>query len=214
MNATDEVIPFLKKIKGELEALSQMTIHVGIQGDADSEILTIARVHEYGATITPKSAKNLCIPIHRDSYGKSPRDFADLFFITSEAGYVFGVVEKQRKRKSKNGDDLVFLFLLLPSVTIPERSFIRAGYDHNKNRLAEVVQAEVAEIFQGRQTARKAAEFIGGKAVDFIREYMTEASNFTPKGDIQRARAPSYANNPLMVTGRLRNSITFKVEEG
>lgn len=212
MKIKDDVIPFLKRVRDEMELLGRLKIKVGIQGDADSEILTIARVHEYGATITAKTAKNLCIPIHRDSYGKSPRDFPDLFFITSEAGYVFGVVEKQKKRK-KQGDDLIFLFLLLPSVTIPERSFIRAGYDKNKNRLAEVVQAEVAEIYQGRQTARKAAEFIGGKAVEFIQEYMSEASNFTPKGSIQRDRAPSYANNPLIVTGRLRNSITFKVEE-
>lgn len=212
MKTTNEVIPFLKKVRDEMELLGRLRIKVGIQGDADSDILTIARVHEYGATITAKSAKNLCIPINKQSYGKSPRDFPDLFFITSEAGYVFGVVEKQRKRK-KGGDDLVFLFLLLPSVTIPERSFIRAGYDANKDRLAEVVQAEVAEIYQGRQTARKAAEWIGGKAVEFIQQYMEEASHFTPKGSIQRDRAPSYADKPLIVTGRLRNSITFKVEE-
>lgn len=212
MKTKDEVIPFLKKVRDEMELLGRLRIKVGIQGDADSDILTIARVHEYGATITAKSAKNLCIPINPQSYDKSPRDFPDLFFITSEAGYVFGVIEKQRKRK-KGGDDLVFLFLLLPSVTIPERSFIRAGYDANKDKLTEIVQAEVSEIYQGRQTARKAAEWIGGKAVELIQQYMEEASHFTPKGNIQRARAPSYADKPLIVTGRLRNSITFKVEE-
>lgn len=210
MRTKDEVIPFLKKVRDELEALGRLKIKVGIQGDADSEILTIARVHEYGATITAKSAKNLCIPINSKSYGKSPRDFQDLFFITSEAGYVFGAVDKPGGKK---GNNLEFLFLLLPSVTIPERSFIRAGFDHNKNALAEIVHQEIAEIYQGRQTARGAAEWIGGKAVDLIQEYMTDASHFTPKGDIQRARAPSYADSPLMVTGRLRNSITYKVEE-
>ena len=213
MKTKDEVIPFLKKVRDEMELLGRLRIKVGIQGDADSDILTIARVHEYGATITAKSAKNLCIPINKQSYDKSPRDFPGLFFITSEAGYVFGVVEKQRKRKKKGGDDLVFLFLLLPSVTIPERSFIRAGYDANKDRLTEIVQAEVAEIYQGRQTARGAAEWIGGKAVELIQQYMEEASHFAPKGSIQRDRAPSYADKPLTVTGRLRNSITFKVEE-
>lgn len=213
MKTKDEVIPFLKKVRDEMELLGRLRIKVGIQGDADSDILTIARVHEYGATITAKSAKNLCIPINKQSYDKSPRDFPGLFFITSEAGYVFGVVEKQRKRKKKGGDDLVFLFLLLPSVTIPERSFIRAGYDANKDKLAEIVQAEVAEIYQGRQTARGAAEWIGGKAVELIQQYMEEASHFTPKGSIQRDRAQSYADKPLIVTGRLRNSITFKAEE-
>ena len=213
MKTKDEVIPFLRKVKAEMEALGRLKIKVGIQGDADNEILTIARVHEYGATITPKSTKNLCIPIHRDSYGKSPRDFQDLFFIRSKDGYLFGVVAKKGRKNLENENNLIFLFLLLPSVTIPERSFIRAGYDHNKNVLAEIVQKEVAEIYQGRKTARQAAEWIGGKAVDLIREYMTEAGNFTPKGKIQRERAPSYADSPLMVTGRLRNSITYKVEE-
>lgn len=206
----DEVLPFLRKVKAELETLNRLKIKVGIQGDADSDILVIARVHEYGATITAKSAKNLCIPIHRDSYGKSPRDFPDLFFIRSEVGHLFGVVEKKRGRKD---DKLKFLFLLLPSVTIPERSFIRAGFDHNKNALAEIVQQEVSEIIQGCTTAREAAEWIGGKAVDLIREYMMTASNFKPKGKIQRERYPSWADNPLVVTGRLRNSITYKVEE-
>ena len=212
MKTKDEVITFLRQVKAEMDTLRRLKIKVGIQGDADSEILTIARVHEYGAVITAKSAKNLCIPIHKDSYNKSPRDFQDLFFIRSEAGYLFGVVEKQGRRR-KDGDSLEFLFLLVPSVTIPERSFIRAGFDSNKNVLAQYTQECVADVCQGKRTAYQAAELIGGKAVDLIREFMTDASNFPPKGKIQRERAPSYADSPLMVSGRLRNSITFKIEE-
>lgn len=214
MRTTDGVTPEIERIRRELEHLNRIRIKVGIQGDADSEILTIARVHEYGAVITAKTTKNLAIPIHRESYGKSPRDFPGLFFIRSEAGYLFGVVEKGRRRKGSEGDNLKFLFLLLPSVTIPERSFIRAGYDSNKNRLAEVVKDQVSEIIFNRKTATQAAEYIGGKAVDFIREFINDASNFEPKGNIQKERHPSWANSPLIVTGRLRNSITWKIEEG
>ncbi len=47
----DEVTPDLARIKRELTALSHMEIHVGIQGDEDSEMLIIASVHEFGATI-------------------------------------------------------------------------------------------------------------------------------------------------------------------
>ena len=71
MTLNDQVIPELKRIRDELEKLKTFTIHVGIQGDADSEILTIARVHEFGATIHAKNAKNLCIPINKLSYDKS-----------------------------------------------------------------------------------------------------------------------------------------------
>lgn len=213
MQVRDNVLPHLRRVKAELEKLNGTRIKIGIQGNADSELLMIARVHEYGATITPKATRNLCIPIHKDSYDKSPRDFQDLFFIRSRDGYLFGVVAKKGRRDKENPNNLKFLFLLLPSVTIPERSFIRAGYDANKNRLAEVVKDQVSEIILHGKTATEAAEYIGGKAVDFIREFMTDASNFEPKGKIQRERYPSYADSPLMVTGRLRNSITWEVEE-
>lgn len=214
MKRKDEVTPYLLELKAELEKLSKMRIKVGIQSDADGEILMIARVHEYGATITAKNAKNLCIPISPKSYGKSPRDFPDLFFIRSEAGYLFGVTAKKGRKNLESENNLNFLFLLLPSVTIPERSFIRAGFDHNKTRLAEIVQESVADVVHGRSTAEAAAKWIGGEAVKCIQEFISQASNFTPKGKLQRERYPSYADNPLVVTGRLRNSITFKIEEG
>lgn len=99
-------------------------------------------------------------------------------------------------------------------MTIPERSFIRAGYDANRNRLAEVCREAVSDIVRGKKDARTAAEWIGGKAVDFIHEFMSDASNFEPKGRIQKERAPSWANSPLVVTKRLFNSVTWKVEEG
>lgn len=213
MRVNDEIVPYLRKVKAEMETLNKLRIKVGIQGDEDSELLMIAGVHEYGATITAKSAKNLCIPISKDSYNKSPRDFQDLFFIRSKDGYLFGVTAKKGRKNTENANNLNFLFLLLPSVTIPERSFIRAGFDHNKNTLAELVQQAVADIYQGKTTARQAADWIGGQAVGLIQQFMSEAGNFTPKGRIQRERYPSYADSPLMVTGWLRNSITWKVEE-
>lgn len=224
MTLNDQVLPELRRIRAELARLRACTIHVGIQGDADSEILTIARVHEFGATITPKNAKNLCIPINKLSYDKSPRDFDSqgLFFFRSHNGFLLAAIPKQKKRRrgKKGGegggggeqDDIELLFLLLPSVTIPERSFIRAGFDANRDRLAEVCQSQVAAIIHGRKTAEQAAEWIGGKAVDFIHEFMSDSGNFAPKGDIQKERAPSWANSPLTVTKRMFNSITWKVE--
>ena len=227
MTLNDQVLPELRRIRAELEKLKACTIHVGIQGDADSEILTIARVHEYGATIHAKNAKNLCIPINKLSYDKSPRDFESegLFFFKSHNGFLLAAIPKpgtkRRKKRRKKGEgeaggeeenDIELLFLLLPSVTIPERSFIRAGFDANRDRLAEACQSQVAAIIHGRKTAEQAAEWIGGKAVDFIHEFMSDSGNFTPKGRIQKERVPSWANSPLTVTKRMFNSITWKVE--
>lgn len=211
MKVKDNITPELNRIKSELTKLNGMKIRIGIQGNADSDILMIARVHEYGAVIHAKK-KYLAIPIHKSSYDKSPRDFKDLFFIRSENGFLFGVTAKKNRKNLNNPNNLNFLFLFLPSVTIPERSFIRAGYDNNVNRLAQVMGQELTKVLNGEKTAEEAAGFIGGKAVDFIREYIEDSSNFVPKGKIQRDRAPSSADNPLVVTGRLRNSITFQVE--
>ena len=241
MTLNDQITPELLRIRKELEALNKCTIHVGIQGDADSEILTIARVHEYGAVIHAKNVKNLCIPIHKMSYDKSPRDFENdgLFFFTSHNGFTLAAIPTNKRAKKPRGesgvpvekkprkssgkkkekiktedDEIIILFLLLPSVTIPERSFIRAGYDANRDRLAEECEKVVGKIIFEGWGWEKAAEWLGGKAVDFIHEYMTDSGNFKAKGPIQQERAPSWANSPLVVTKRMFNSITWKVEGG
>ena len=102
----DTVRPELQRIKTELSALGKLTIHVGIQGTAGSDILTIAGVHEYGATIRAKNVKNLAIPLDKKSEGKSPRDFPGLFFIRAkDTGNLFGVTSAGKEK-------LNFLFLL------------------------------------------------------------------------------------------------------
>lgn len=226
MTLNDQVLPELLRIRGELEKLRACTIHVGIQGDADSDILMIAHVHEYGATIKAKNAKNLCIPINKLSYDKSPRDFDSqgLFFFRSHNGFLLAAIPKQgkKKRRKKKGeaegggeeqDDIELLFLLLPSVTIPERSFIRAGFDANRDNLAAEFQKVIGKIMHEGWTAERAANYIGGAAVGFIRKYINDAGHFKPKGKIQRERSgSSFADSPLVVTNRLLNSITWKVE--
>ena len=72
---------------------------------------------------------------------------------------------------------------------------------------------ESCPVIAAPQTADGAISWIGGQAVGLIQQFMSDASNFEPKGKIQRERYPSYADSPLMVTGRLRNSITWEVEE-
>ena len=57
----------MERIKRELTALQGVSIHVGILGDAGSDILMIAGVHEYGATISAKNVKHLAIPLNMEA---------------------------------------------------------------------------------------------------------------------------------------------------
>ena len=59
----DDWTPWYERTKAELAQLAQAEIHVGILGSAGGELLKIAAVHEFGATIHPRNAKNLAIPL-------------------------------------------------------------------------------------------------------------------------------------------------------
>ena len=112
MEVEDNVTPEIERIIAELQKLKGLTIHVGIQNgnakgaageekDTPADILTIAGVHEFGATIKAKNVSNLAIPIADKAIGKSPRDFEGLFFIRSKAGYLFGCISPKRKGAPK-----------------------------------------------------------------------------------------------------------------
>ena len=108
MTVNDNISDELDRITRELERLGKMKITIGIQGvagknvqgetiKAEADIMTIAGVHEFGATIKAKNVKNLAIPIAKKAIGKSPLDFDNLFFIRSEAGYLFGCISNKKR---------------------------------------------------------------------------------------------------------------------
>lgn len=247
MVVQDDISPELLRIKQELERLGKMKIHIGIQGadgydesgagkaGAPADILTIANVHEFGATIKAKNVKNLAIPIAKKAIGKSPLDFPGLFFLQTDAGYLFGCISKKQKgngpkqkskpsdktppRKEPTGkpipkgvDDIEFLFILFESTTVPERSFIRAGYDNNRAAIEDLAVTAIRGIIFSGWDAETAANHIGMKVVGMIQTYMSQPFHFKKKGSITKAIS-NWPDNPLMETGRLRNSITYRIEE-
>ena len=96
----------MARIKRELEKLQGLKIHVGIMGDAGSHILTIAGVHEYGATIRAHD-KKLTIPLDKEAKGKSPSEFNDLDWIPGHnPGVSFLARKKKRRAKNKKSEGL------------------------------------------------------------------------------------------------------------
>lgn len=224
----DTVRPELERIKRELAALRSLQIHVGIMGSSDSDLLMIAHVHEYGATITAKNVRNLAIPLTKEAKDAgSPRAFNDLEWVPGrQPGVSFLVRRRKRKARSKDHravtdaistrseydpKDYDWLFMLLHSVNIPERSFIRASFDAGRAELSAACKEAVTNIIRKGWTAQQAADYVGRIATDMTRQFMN-AGLSPPKSKITKLTTTQ--EQPLYDTGRLIGSIAYKVEGG
>ena len=224
----DTVRPELARIKRELAALRSLQIHVGIMGDSESEILMIAHVHEYGATITAKNVRNLTIPLTDEAKkAGSPRSFNDLEWVPGrQPGVSFLVRPRKRKARSKDHRtvtdtistrseydprDYDWLYMLVKSVNIPERSFIRASFDAGRAELSAACKEAVTNIIRKGWTAQQAADHVGKIATNMTRQFMN-AGLEPPKSKITQLTTTQ--QQPLFDTGRLIGSIAYKVEGG
>lgn len=223
----DTFRPEMARIKRELAALQGLTVHVGIMGDAEGDLLMIAHVHEYGATITAKNVRNLTIPLTDEAKGKSARDFSDLEWVPGrQPGLSFLVRPRKRKARGEKGReqreyvdgktkfdpaDYDWLYMLVHSVNIPERSFIRASFDNGKDTLDTICKEAIDGIIRKGWTAQEAADYIGKWAMEMTREYFNTQLG-PPKAAVTKLTTTQ--QQPLFDTGRLYNSITYKVEGG
>ena len=210
----------MARIKRELEKLHGCKIHVGIMGDAGSDILTIAGVHEYGATIRAHD-KKLTIPLDREAKGKSPSEFNDLDWIpVRNPGVSFLARKKKRRAKNKkseglspssdyNPDDYTWMYMLVDSVTIPERSFIRASYDSGKNVIENLCKEAIDGIIDKHWTAEEAADYIGSESLKMTQNYFNTQLS-PPKSEITQRTSTQY--QPLVETKELYLKIVYKVE--
>ena len=98
-------------------------------------------------------------------------------------------------------------------MNIPERSFIRAGYDSNEQAIEDIVSTMISHVVFDGWDAGSVMDHIGMKIVGLIQEYMNQPFNFKNKGNITKATS-NWPDNPLIETGRLRNSVTYRVVKG
>lgn len=203
----------MERIRRELEKLQSLKIHVGIMGDAGSDILMIAGVHEYGATIHARKAKHLSIPLTDEAKkAGSPRNIEGLQFIPIAPGYGYLVREKPKaKGKEYNPNNYDWLYMLVDSVEIPERSFIRGSYDNGKNTLDDLCKEAIDGVIRKGWTAEQAADHVGKWALEMTRNYFN-TQLAPPKSATTQLTSTQY--QPLFDSGRLYNSITYSVEVG
>jgi len=207
MAGIEQILEDFNRLKAVCQEMEQKKIVVGIVGPVGSDVLKIAHAHEYGATIKPKNGKYLAIPLTKEAEAAgSPRVFNNLRFVNTKGGNLLMVRDKKKgmgKTKSEA------MFLLVKSVTLPERSFIRASFDSSQKELSDIVAKALEKVLKGTITPDAAAESIGAQSAQLVQNYIDE-NKVTPKSKFSKKQI----HTTLYETGtHIRDRISWKVEK-
>lgn len=94
-------------------------------------------------------------------------------------------------------------------ITIPERAFLRTGYDQNRDNLVDSVELVLPSVLDGSMDSDKFLEMVGLILSSNIKDYAI-ALDSPPNHPYTVERKGS--SNPLVDTGDMIGSITYKVE--
>lgn len=93
-------------------------------------------------------------------------------------------------------------------IIIPERSYLRAGFDANADEIQGKMEYLLGLVLDGKITGQQALNAIGGFVATRIQAYLTDLKT-PPLAESTIRRKGS--SNPLIDTGQLRDSITWQV---
>jgi hypothetical protein len=92
---------------------------------------------------------------------------------------------------------------------LPERSFIRASFDADQDKLGSIVSGQVNKVLSGQTSADAAANAIGAQAAQLVQNFIDE-NRVKPQSDFSKKTQ----HTTLYETGtHIRDRIAFKVEE-
>ncbi|MCP3685998.1 MAG: hypothetical protein GY861_25415 [bacterium] len=91
------------------------------------------------------------------------------------------------------------------NVVIPERSYIRSSFDKNKRKYNSMISDSLNKMYKRKLTFKKALQALGETAEQDIKGYMTALQS--PANASSTKLKKKGADNPLIDTGQLRNSI-------
>ena len=188
---------FLKDITNEIGKLNDRAVEVGI---FDGEMQWLAAIHEYGCHIEAKKAQYLTVPVHPAAKGKRAADFNDLFFYEAKSGEKF-----LARKKGKKGIEIIYW--LTKSVNIPERSFLRSGFDDCIDDIMKISEKMLDMVASGKMTADQYLDMIGQQLSSKIKTFARDLSDPPNSPTTQNVKGSS---NPLVDTGQMINSITWR----
>lgn len=94
-------------------------------------------------------------------------------------------------------------------IVIPERSFLRAGYDENRNDIIKKAERLIPDVLHDKMSVDQYLETVGTQFRDAIKDYAIELSD-PPKQEWPTRDAAK--NNPLVMSGDMINGIEFEIE--
>ncbi|MDF2657767.1 MAG: hypothetical protein K0Q94_558 [Paenibacillus sp.] len=195
-------IPDIIKV---LESIKRKRIEIGVFGSDNSFMTMIATVHEFGVTIRPKK-QFLAIPTPLAG-DKNPRDFSDLSFVPIDGGRK-GLLVRNRKGRGRKGDRSEIYFVLVRQVKIPERSFLRSTFDEKNGEWSKFLARQLGDVLMFKMTVDVLMERVGQRIAADVQQTIRQI-NSPPNKPITVANKGS--SNPLIDSGRLRQSVVYKV---
>ncbi len=189
-NNTDKLLEILNELK-------HRQVQVGLFGSDDSHMVMIGTVHEFGAHIKAKG-EFLTIPTAAAG-GRSARDFGPELF-RPKGKNILAV--------AKSNGELEVMFILKESVNIPERSFMRSTFDEKNREWTRFANTMIPRVLAGELSIDVLFDRLGQRMVSDVQAKIRDISS-PPNAPITRENKGS--SNPLIDSGRMRQSITYKV---
>lgn len=100
-----------------------------------------------------------------------------------------------------------------PGANIPERSFLRRTADHKRKDWLDLMARALGKVVDGKITAQTALGLVGQRASADVKQTITRGAGVPPPLK-DKTIAAKGSSRPLVDTGQLVNSITYKVHVG
>lgn len=197
----------IEHILKNLKVLSEKKMEIGIRSGQNEKLLMIANANEFGAHITPKNGKYLSIPLEPKYKHVSPRNVQGLFVFKSNKGNLFLVKSKGKRKK-----ELEFCYWLTKEIDIPERSFIRAGFDAHKKDFEDFGENLLSQVITQKDGIQRFYEAMGEYVTGLIKAYLVDLRDPASSPLTIKLKTRN-STNPLVDTGRLRDAITYKIRK-
>jgi hypothetical protein len=127
--------------------------------------------------------------------------------VVQEFGISIGVTDKMRRYLATQG---LYLKKSTQHIRIPERSFIRAGWDENEKEILDKVESLVLEAIEKGISVDAVLDGTGQETQGRIRDYARDLKD--PENHPFTVEQKG-SSNPLVDSGNLIQNITYEIKK-